>query len=282
MNWGRRHSVVLRAGLVALALLSGCREEKKTAAPAAAGVADNVLNGVEQAIRAGVAPHARFRGVQVYSQALPQRMAVCGQLDPFANDPELFVPFVSIVSTPLMNQTEQAPEYQFEHHIGTNTAEASRVYAAIVTYCYDKGGPTPGPLRSVLAPPPLPDSFPDQFSRRGAADQAAGQSPSVAPVAAAKPAPATSGARLQKQEPTVLSGPDPAAASLSGADAAPAEGSVTMRQNGNLHADPLGPTIRVVPQGTTLRVFAQAPGGWYQVGDTTPWGWVHESMLNRQ
>jgi hypothetical protein len=53
-----------------------------------------------------------------------------------------------------------------------------------------------------------------------------------------------------------------------------------MRQNGNLHADPHGPTVRVVAQGTPMHVFAQAPGGWYQVGDSAPWGWVHESMLD--
>jgi hypothetical protein len=54
-----------------------------------------------------------------------------------------------------------------------------------------------------------------------------------------------------------------------------------MRQNANLHSDPHGPATRVVPQGTVLRVFATAPGGWYQVGDTAPWGWVHESMLEK-
>jgi hypothetical protein len=54
-----------------------------------------------------------------------------------------------------------------------------------------------------------------------------------------------------------------------------------MRRNGNLHSDPKGPTVRVVSQGTVMRVFAQLPGGWYQVGDTAPWGWVHESMLDR-
>jgi hypothetical protein len=31
-----------------------------------------------------------------------------------------------------------------------------------------------------------------------------------------------------------------------------------------------------------LRVFRQATGGWSQVGDTAPWGWVHESMLSKR
>ena len=55
-----------------------------------------------------------------------------------------------------------------------------------------------------------------------------------------------------------------------------------MRQNANVHASPHGPSVRVVPQGTALRIFAAAPGGWYEVGDTAPWGWVHESMFVRQ
>ena len=42
----------------------------------------------------------------------------------------------------MMSQTGQTPQYQFEHHIGNTTAAANHVYAAIVTYCYDKGGPT--------------------------------------------------------------------------------------------------------------------------------------------
>ena len=55
-----------------------------------------------------------------------------------------------------------------------------------------------------------------------------------------------------------------------------------MRQNANVHAGPHGPSVRVVPQGTALRIFGAAPGGWYEVGDTAPWGWVHESMFVRR
>ena len=257
----RCRAVVPAATLLALALLTGCKEEKHNAAPAAASLTDRVRAATEQAIGAGAAPAPRFRGVQVYQQALPLRLAVCGQLAPFAANPGLFVPFVSIVTTP-MNPDEPAPHYQFEHHIGTTTAEASRVYAAIVTYCFDQGGPAPpGPYRSVMAPPPLPDSIPDLSS-------------GAAPVTPAKPAPAIASApRLQAPA-------SPAAASLPAVDPVPA-GSVTMRQNANLHADPHGASVRVVPQGTVMRVFAQAPGGWYQVGDTAPWGWVHDSMLER-
>jgi Bacterial SH3 domain len=56
---------------------------------------------------------------------------------------------------------------------------------------------------------------------------------------------------------------------------------VTMRQGGNLRAGPGSghPVLRIVPRGTVMQVFGEAPGGWYQVGDTQPWGWMHVSML---
>ena len=48
-----------------------------------------------------------------------------------------------------------------------------------------------------------------------------------------------------------------------------------------MRADPHGASVRVVPRGTALHVFSQAPGGWLQVGDAGPEGWIHESMLDR-
>jgi hypothetical protein len=221
-----------------LALLPGCKDEKKHAS-APPPPTDPVREATEQNLRA-TAPAMRFRGEQVYTQTMPQRTAVCGQLTPFPDEPEIFVPFVSIVTT-AQGPDDPSPRYQFEHTIGTSPPKASRVYVAIVTYCYDKGGPSPALARGYLPPPPLPDSIAD---------------PTPKPKPAAQQAP-----------PPVVS--------------VQATGSVTMRQNANLHADPQGPSVRVVPQGTALHVFAQAPGGWVQVGDTAPLGWVHESMLDR-
>jgi hypothetical protein len=238
----------VRIGMVlaALALLSGCKDQKRGTDPSVGGVGV-AREAAEQNIRAGAGSSKQmsFRGVQVYAQASPQRMAVCGQVNPLPDDSTMFVPFVSIVSLP-DSQATGVPQYKIEQYIGTTTSEASRVYLAIVNYCYDKGGPAAaGPLRSVMAMAPLPDSLPDPTAR-----------------AMAPPPPAQSAPKVAT-------------------DSMPASGTVIMRQNGNLHADPHGPTTRVVPQGTSLHVFAQALGGWYQVGDTAPWGWVHESVLER-
>ncbi len=239
---GNRAARLIVPGLLAIGL-SACKEEKK-AAPHSAGLdptAQRVRDAAEQSIRSGAAAAAnlRFRGVQVYTQAAPDHYAVCGQVAPFADDANIFVPFVSVVTG---QKHGDWMEYQPDQRVGTSTAEASRVYAAIVAYCYEAGGPSPTPSRSAAPTPPLPDAIPEP----------AVPSPAGRPAATANP-------------------PSPAGAS----------GSVTMRQNGNLRTDPHGASIRVVPQGTSLRVFGQAPGGWYQVGDTAPLGWVHESMLDR-
>ncbi len=228
-----------RLGLVALALLAGCKPRQQSAAPA---TDSRALDAAEQSVRQGVpaGAKARFRGVQLYTQALAQHVAVCGQVSPFADDTGIFVPFVAVVTLP----PGQGGQLQVEQHVGTDPSEASRVYIALVAYCYDKGGPSMGPDQGVMPTPPLPDNIPDSAFKR------------VPP-------------------------PQPAQAQGAAAASSRASGSVTMRQAGNLHSDPHGPTLRVVPQGTVMHVFSQAAGGWYQVGDSAPWGWVHESVLDK-
>lgn len=241
--------------LATLALLTGCREQKKGASPTRPAATGQIRDAAEQAIATDEAKGAAmpFRGVQVYDQAAPGRWAVCGQVAPFRDDPNIFVPFVSVVAAPRGG----SPAHRVEQHVGTTTAEADHVYMALVTYCYEKGGPVSGPFQSVTPLPPLPDTVPDPSHGSGMAQR---------PAASASPA----------------SRPALATADVAGApDQAPASGSVTMRQNANVHAAPHGASVRVVPQGTVMRIFATAPGGWYQVGDTAPWGWVHESMMDR-
>ncbi|WP_158742848.1 SH3 domain-containing protein [Acidisphaera sp. L21] len=237
---------------VAVAGLAGCKDEKKAAGPAptaATALSQRALDAAEQTIQSAAPAPAkvRFRGVQVYAQAAPMHYAVCGQVSPFADDGNIFVPFVSVVTA---QQNGQVMQYQFEQRIGTTTSEASRVYAALVTYCYENGGPAQTGFRTATPTPPLPDAVPDPAASAAAAR--------VTPVAAA-------GAKTPG---TVV----PTEAS----------GTATVRQSANVHSDPKGPTTRTVTQGTSLKIFGQAPGGWYQVGDTAPFGWVHESMLERR
>jgi hypothetical protein len=60
-------------------------------------------------------------------------------------------------------------------------------------------------------------------------------------------------------------------------------GGAILRQNANMRQNPNGggEVLKVVPRGTTLRIFAEAPGGWLQLGTDAPEGWVHGSMVAR-
>lgn len=237
---------------IAMPLLSGCKDRKQDTAQVDDAMAGRARAAAERNIRSSVSSReVRFRGVQTYAQALPAHWAVCGQVSPFADDANIFVPFVSVVT--LADEKGHAVE-RFEQAIGTTTAEADRVYIALVADCYDRGGPTSGPFQSITPLPPLPDTVTEPEH----------------PTASAKPQP-----RRTQSAPTLSEQAPPPSPET------PASGRVAMRQNATLHLAPHGPPVQVVPQGTALRVFAQAPGGWYEVGDTGPWGWVHESMLDR-
>ncbi|MGI4746004.1 MAG: SH3 domain-containing protein [Janthinobacterium lividum] len=245
-------------------MLSGCKDKKQDPGQVDDATASRARGAVERNIRSRVSSRdAQFRGVQVYAQALPGHWAVCGQVSPFAEDANIFVPFVSVVT--LANEKGHAVE-RFEQSIGTTTAEANRVYIALVGNCYDKGGPVSGPFQSITPLPPLPDTVTEPNH----------------PIVSARPVPAQIAAgQTRPQAPPAASAPSLSEQALPPSAETPASGRVAMRQNANLHAAPHGPPVRVVPQGTEMHVFAQAPGGWYEVGDTAPWGWVHESMLDR-
>ncbi|MCQ8279225.1 SH3 domain-containing protein [Acetobacteraceae bacterium KSS8] len=233
-------------GVAAMALLAGCKPAKTPAAESDAGNAAGVVAAAEDAVR-GALPNAKsaeFRGVQSYDQALADRRAVCGQVSPYPDDPALFVPFVAVMQRDAKGGWTSPGDARF---IGTSVAEADRTYLALVVHCYDKGGPSDGPVQNVAPIPPVPNEIPH-------------------PSEPAAPPPASTGA------------PPPAAGAA--ANITPASGTVTLRQNANLHDTPQGASVRVVPQGTALHVFGTAPGGWYQVGDDAPWGWVHQSMLD--
>jgi hypothetical protein len=257
-----RRAAALSTALALLGLLSGCGREKSGCGPDATAV--RARTAAEQSVRAIVpsGAQARFRGVQVYAQAMPKRLAVCGQVSAFDDDPNIFVPFVTVIADRPAG-AERLAQDQYELHVATTTAEADRAYLAMVAYCYENGGPDNGPLRSIPSLPPLPSSIPD----RPSAGRLSGQ------PAAARPLPS----RVVQTQPTV---PAPVAEPVP--DRSAASGTVSMRRNGNLHAVPHGRDVRVVPKGTVLRIFSQAPGGWYEVGGASPWGWIHESLLQRR
>lgn len=195
-----------------------------------------------------ITPAAKLRGVIVHGQALGG-YAVCGQVNLTGAAEDPYLPFVSVVSPDAK---------RIEQFVAFSSAEATRTYVETNTRCFDRGGPTSA--RSVLPLPPVPDT------------STAVPAPVTSPASPA-PAPPTA----EAASPSAL--PTPSAASM------PAQGSVTTTSAHpvNLRSNPAGggAVLRVVPRGTRLRVFAEAPGGWYQVGETEPSGWIHGSMLDR-
>ncbi|MDB5368480.1 MAG: hypothetical protein JWP20_38 [Roseomonas sp.] len=132
-----------------------------------------------------------------------------------------------------------------EQHVATENVSATRVYVETSTRCVADAASDTAPRRG--APPPLPP-VPSNL-----AVLAPAASPQVARIEAEAQAVATVGL-----------------------------GAITMRQPGNLrqHPNAGGAVLRVVPRGNTLRVFAEAPGGWLRVGAQEAEGWMHSSLAS--
>jgi hypothetical protein len=225
------------------------RQEAEQAALSGADAA-TAIKAAEERLRSSlrnITPGAKLRGLIGHRQALGG-YAVCGQVNLTGAAEDPYLPFVSVVS-PNRERIEQ--------FVAASSAEATRTYVETTTRCYDGGGPTSA--RSVVPLPPVPDTS-------AAAANAAPPRPSPPAPPPVEPAP-----------PPAL--PTPSTESM------PAQGSVTTTSAHpvNLRSNPAGggAVLRVLPRGTKLRVFAEAPGGWYQVGEAEPVGWIHGSMLER-
>ncbi len=125
---------------------------------------------------------------------------------------------------------------------------------------------TPAPLASV-APEPIP-----------AAVAPSGQ-PHIEPLQGSVPA-----AAVQAPAPAAVHPPAGVQAGSAGPAQPPApvrRDQVVTRTGANVRAGPNGITevVRTVPATVRLSVFSRA-GGWVQVGETAPWGWIHSSLLD--
>jgi len=193
----------------------------------------------------------RLRAVQAYRQATPDTLALCGQVNPGARNDTPFIPFVATV----LFEGERVIRVDFT--LGASSAEATRVYYEMLERCFDGGG---APRRGgVGALPPAPEDI--RTGPLAEATPAAEPGPAAAPPAAEPPA--------------------PAAGAVAVAAMRPAGGIAVTRGPANLRDQPAGSgvVLRVIPRGAALQVFAEAPGGWLQLGEGEPWGWVHASLL---
>jgi hypothetical protein len=255
------------AGLLGTGLLSACDEKPRPPAIPQAASSDTVAHArrvaeeqVSSVLRSPAA--IQFRGVQVYQQADARVVAVCGQVNPTGRDDQPFIPFVSVV-TYARRPDAGMPAFDIDQFVANSTSEATRMYIEMTSRCGENGGPRQVGNRQVIPPlPPLPSDLPDQIGGTQPARTPHGQ-PAGQFVLAPAPAPAAG------------TPAEPVAAPASG-------GTVTMRQAGNIRNAPVSGSqlVRVAPRGAVLRVFAQAPGGWLQVGEGEPEGWVHSSLVD--
>ncbi|KAA2212512.1 SH3 domain-containing protein [Teichococcus oryzae] len=232
--------------VAALALLATACDEKEGGADETALKAAH--SAAEAELRRSGGPQTTLRGVQLYRQA-QGGIAVCGQAS-LPNSGGAFTLFVSLV-TPREGETPLV-----EQHVATSGSTASRVFVETVSRCYEDGGP-PAQQRAGAPPPmpPVPDRLPEVARPEVPAPQPRAALPLATPPSDPTPALITEPPRFQGRV-------------------------VTMRQNGNLRAHPGGggQVVRVVPGGTALKVFGDAPGGWLEVGAEAPEGWMHGSM----
>lgn len=117
--------------------------------------------------------HAELRGVQVFSQALPDTMVVCGRARNARED--AYAPYVGVIN--FEGGTPRVASFQY----GSTGAEASRVFLEMVDRCFDGGGPATS-RATARATPPLPSN-------------PVAETPAAAPVAQSEPAP-TAPARM--------------------------------------------------------------------------------------
>jgi len=95
--------------------------------------------------------HIEQRGVQVFTQAMEDVLAVCGRARMPGTTQAPYWPYVAVVEL----SGEAAAVVSF--HLGASGAEASRVFLDMVERCFDGGGPASARpmVRSV---PPLPEA----------------------------------------------------------------------------------------------------------------------------
>lgn len=253
-------NVTAFAGSVAMAvalLFGGCDKERCEPAPQMARSLDqsaDLRKAAENSVRfsASNPDSVRFRGVQVWPQAVQNQFAVCGQANVFGPSSNTYVLFVVVVTQSDLGD-DPARTFKTDARVGATVTEATKVYVDTLVRCYESGGPQS--IMGGTAPPvpPMPSDMKTVLS---------GPTPAV-------PAPAA-----QPQQPSASAQSTPRSTLASG--------TIVMRQNGNIRIAPQGETIRVEPQGKELRVFGEAPGGWLQIGDTEANGWVHNSLVQRR
>ena len=143
-----RVNVTAFAGTVAMAvalLVAACDKERCEPAPQTARSPDqsaDLRKAAENSVRLSASnpDSVRFRGVQVWPQAVKNQFAVCGQANVFGPSSNTYVLFVVVVT---QNDPGDDPTRTFktEARVGSTVTEATKVYVDTLARCYESGGP---------------------------------------------------------------------------------------------------------------------------------------------
>lgn len=160
---------------VALLALAACRDDETTSRSSTPeGRQQAARQAAETAIKGRLRAQAvQQRGVQVFAQALPHTLAVCGRSSATGAASDPFVPYVAVVAF-----EGDAPRVS-NFVLGATGPEASRVFVEMVDRCFEGGGPATARVMARSFPPlPVP----------GAAAAEANVETAAAPAEPSRPA----------------------------------------------------------------------------------------------
>ncbi|MBK1658873.1 hypothetical protein, partial [Paracraurococcus ruber] len=139
--------------LPVLLALMACDETPKQAVPGAPPPAFAAARrAAEDAVRARlrITGDMQLRAVQAWRQALPDSVAVCGQVNPTGGATDPFVPWVAVVAL------KEGQAQRTDLVLGASNAEATRVFIEMLDRCFEGGGPATARPQAPRSLPPLP------------------------------------------------------------------------------------------------------------------------------
>ena len=162
-----RINAIAFLGALAMAttlLVAGCDKEVCEPASQVAGSPDqsaDLRQAAEDSVRFSAKnPNSvRFRGIQVWPQAVKNQFAVCGQANVFGSSSNTYVLFVVVVTRDDVG-LDPSHGLKVDARVGNTVTEATKVYIDTLARCYESGGPQNIMRGTRAAPvPPMPSDM---------------------------------------------------------------------------------------------------------------------------
>ncbi|TCH99523.1 SH3 domain-containing protein [Roseococcus sp. SYP-B2431] len=160
----------LSALALSLIALAACGEQQAASEPSS-GRQQAARAAAEASLQARLRGQgAQQRGVQVFAQALPDTLAICGRTTMTGASGAPYVPYVAVVS--FEGESPRVANLV----LGATGPEASRVFVEMTDRCFDGGGPATARVMARSFPP-LPVPGAPQAEGEAAAEVAAAPEP---------------------------------------------------------------------------------------------------------